>query len=51
MLDISNPTLDFVALAQSMGVEASRPDSAEAFAQAFERSMKEPGPSLIECVL
>ena len=51
MLDISNPTLDFVALAQSMGVEASRPDSAEAFVQAFERSMKEPGPSLIECVL
>lgn len=49
MLDLTRPELDFVALAQSMGVSASRPDSAEAFCDAFERAMQQRGPHLIEC--
>jgi acetolactate synthase-1/2/3 large subunit len=49
MLDISNPDLDFVALARSMGVPATRPGSAEEFCRDFERAMQEPGPHLIEC--
>jgi acetolactate synthase I/II/III large subunit len=49
MLDISSPELDFVALAKSMGVPASRPADAQAFCQEFERAVNEPGPHLIEC--
>jgi acetolactate synthase I/II/III large subunit len=51
MLDISRPDLDFVALARGMGVDACRPETAEAFCAAFERAMREPGPHLIECVV
>jgi acetolactate synthase-1/2/3 large subunit len=51
MLDISRPDLDFVALARGMGVDAVRPDSAEAFCTAFERCMRERGPHLIECLI
>ncbi len=51
MLDISRPDLDFVSLARGMGVDACRPDSAEAFCIAFERAMREPGPHLIECLV
>ncbi len=51
MLDISRPNLDFVAMANSMGVDACRPETAEAFCQAFERALREPGPHLIECIV
>jgi acetolactate synthase I/II/III large subunit len=51
MLDISRPDLDFVALARGMGVDACRPETAEAFTVAFERAMREPGPHLIECLV
>lgn len=50
MLDISRPDLDFVALAQGMGVDATRPDDSEALTVALERAIKEPGPHLIEAV-
>ena len=49
MFDLTRPTLDFVAMAKSMGVDAVRPDSAESFTRAFERAMRERGPHLIEC--
>jgi acetolactate synthase-1/2/3 large subunit len=51
MLDLTKPDLDFVAMARGMGVDAVRPDSAEAFCRAFERAMRESGPHVIECVV
>lgn len=51
MLDLSNPDLDFVALASGMGVPAERPETAEALTAALERAIAEPGPHLIEAVL
>jgi acetolactate synthase I/II/III large subunit len=51
MLDIGNPTLDWVALARGMGVEAERARDCTEFARAFEDAMKHKGPRLIEAVL
>jgi acetolactate synthase I/II/III large subunit len=51
MLDLTRPDIDFVSLARGMGVEATRPASAEDFASHFERAMSSPGPHLIEAVL
>ena len=44
-------TLDFVKLAEGMGVAASRAETAEAFAAQFEDAMKQAGPRLIEAVV
>jgi acetolactate synthase-1/2/3 large subunit len=51
MLDLSNPTLDWVQLAQGMGVEASRATTAEALADQLAVAFKAHGPHLIEVVL
>ena len=51
MLDIDNPTLDFVALAKGMGVPAIRVATAEDLCRALEHGFAEPGPRLIEAVL
>ncbi|MGO8916197.1 MAG: acetolactate synthase large subunit [Stellaceae bacterium] len=51
MLDLSNPVLDWVSLAQGMGVEASRAATAEEFADQFAAAMAGRGPRLIEAVL
>ena len=51
MLDLTHPDLDFVALAQGMGVDAVRPADSEALTAALERALAEPGPHLIEAVL
>jgi acetolactate synthase-1/2/3 large subunit len=51
MFDLSRPDLDFVSLARGMGVNAVRPESSEAFVEAFSRAMRERGPHLIECVV
>jgi acetolactate synthase I/II/III large subunit len=51
MLDIDNPTLDFVALAKGMGVPGSRVASAEDLCRALERGFAEAGPHLIEAQL
>jgi acetolactate synthase-1/2/3 large subunit len=51
MLDLTHPDLDFVALAQGMGVEAVRPADAAELTTALERALAEPGPHLIEAVL
>jgi acetolactate synthase-1/2/3 large subunit len=51
MLDLHDPVLDWVHLAQGMGVEASRAETAEAFTAQFADAMKGRGPRLIEAVV
>jgi len=48
MLDIGNPDLDFVQLANGMGVEAARADTMEAFNDMFAAANRRRGPFLIE---
>ncbi|TSE23066.1 putative acetolactate synthase large subunit IlvX [Tepidimonas sediminis] len=49
--DLAQPPLDFVALAQGMGVPAQRVATAEALQEALARALAAPGPHLIEAVL
>jgi acetolactate synthase-1/2/3 large subunit len=51
MLDLSNPDIDWVAMANAMGVEAERVDEATAFHEALARAIASPGPHLIEAVI
>ena len=51
LFDLSNPTLDWVALAAAQGVPGVRADTAETFAAALERALAEQGPFLIEAVI
>jgi acetolactate synthase-1/2/3 large subunit len=51
MLDLHDPELDFVKLAQGMGVTASRASTTEDFAAHFAAAMTTKGPHLIEAVL
>lgn len=51
LLELSRPNLDFTALAQGMGVPASRAGTATEFAQQLRRALAEPGPHLIEAML
>ncbi len=51
MLDLSNPDLDWAQLGRSMGVEASRAETIEAFSDQFADAMATAGPRLIEVVL
>jgi acetolactate synthase-1/2/3 large subunit len=51
LFDLSQPPLDFVALAQGMGVPATRAETADDFVTALERAIAEPGPSLIDAIL
>ncbi|HKQ45625.1 MAG TPA: acetolactate synthase large subunit [Rhizomicrobium sp.] len=51
MLDLRNPELDFVKLAQGLGVEASRAETTTEFAAQFADAMLTRGPRLIEAVL
>jgi len=51
MFDLENPSLDWVALAKGMGVEAVRVESGQGFDAAFAAAMKRKGPMLIEAVL
>jgi acetolactate synthase-1/2/3 large subunit len=51
MLDIGSPTLDFVKIAEGMGVAASRAETAEQFADQFADAVKQKGPRLIEVVI
>ncbi len=50
VMDLHDPVLDWVKLAEGMGVEAVRVDMTEAFADHFARCMREKGPHLIEVV-
>ncbi|TAL73325.1 MAG: acetolactate synthase large subunit [Rhodanobacter sp.] len=47
-LELGDAPLDFAALAQGMGVAATRVDRAEAFCTVFERALATPGPHLID---
>ena len=47
-LDLSEPPIDFVALAQSMGMPATTVSTARGFNKALENAFKEPGPHLID---
>ena len=51
MIDISRPDLDWVRLAEGLGVEASRASSADEFIAQFRSAMGQSGPRLIEAVL
>jgi acetolactate synthase-1/2/3 large subunit len=51
MIDIDRPTIDWVAMAKSMGVPGVSVDTAEGLYQAMVRCAQEPGPSLIEVKL
>jgi acetolactate synthase-1/2/3 large subunit len=51
MLDIRNPDLDFVALANGMGVTATRSTTAEEFNDQLARALATPGPSLVEAIV
>jgi acetolactate synthase-1/2/3 large subunit len=51
MLDLGNPDLNWVSLAHGMGVEASRAETVQDFAEQFAYAMKAKGPHLIEVML
>lgn len=51
LLDLGRPDLDFVQIAQGMGVPARRVGNAEDLAVALAESFAEPGPHLIEAML
>jgi acetolactate synthase-1/2/3 large subunit len=51
MFGLDRPTLDFVAMARGMGVEAERVTDAAEFVKAFQRGLATPGPYLIEAVI
>jgi acetolactate synthase-1/2/3 large subunit len=51
LLDIAHPDLDFVAMAQGMGVPATRASTAEELADQFGKALAEPGPHLIDAVV
>ena len=51
LLDLSNPDLDWVKLAEGMGITAERVTSVEQFDQAMNRAMSTPGPHLIDVLL
>jgi acetolactate synthase-1/2/3 large subunit len=51
MLEIGRPDLDWVAMAQGMGVPATRAITSEQFNDQFQRAVATDGPSLIEVVV
>jgi acetolactate synthase-1/2/3 large subunit len=51
MIDIDNPSIDWRAMAKSMGVPSVSVDTAEAFTTAMINAAREPGPNLIEVKL
>lgn len=51
MLDLSRPDLNFVGMAESMGVEAEQVTTAETFHKALARGLATDGPYLIEVMI
>jgi acetolactate synthase-1/2/3 large subunit len=51
LLDLGDPRLDWVALAQGFGVSAVRVEEASAFDSALARAVAAPGPHLIEAAM
>ena len=50
-LDIGSPDMDFVAMAQGMGVSASRATTAEEFNEQLQAAFDNPGPFLIDAIV
>jgi acetolactate synthase-1/2/3 large subunit len=50
-LDLGDPALDFVQMAQGMGVPAVRATTTRDLVAALERAFRTPGPHLIEAVV
>jgi acetolactate synthase I/II/III large subunit len=48
LFDLSNPDLDWVAMARAQGVPGTRVETCEAFAEALTTALAQPGPHLIE---
>jgi acetolactate synthase-1/2/3 large subunit len=51
LLDLSAPDMDFAAIAEGLGVPASRASTAEELAEQFSRAVAEPGPHLIDALV
>ncbi len=51
LLDLGSPTIDFVKIAEGMGVPARRATTIEEFAAALAEAFRETGPHLIEAVV
>ena len=51
LLDLSRPTIDFVKIAEGLGVSARRATTAEEFAGALRAAFAEPGPHLIDAIV
>lgn len=51
MLDLHNPEMNWVQIAQGLGVEASRATTAEAFNDQYRSAMRSRGPRLIEAMI
>jgi acetolactate synthase-1/2/3 large subunit len=51
LLDLSRPAMDFVQIAEGMGVPARRATTAEQFADAMRAAFAEAGPHLIDAVV
>jgi len=51
MLNLDEPALDWVKIAEGMGVEAARADTAEGFTDLFQRAGRSKGPFLIEALI
>lgn len=51
MLNLDRPTLDWVAMAKGMGVDAVRVETIDEFNKAFAAGLATPGPYLVEAVL
>ncbi len=51
MLDLSRPDIDWVALAEGMGIPATRANNAKEFQQQFADAMEGQGPCLIEAMV
>ncbi len=51
MLDIGSPKMDFVSIAQGMGVAATRATTAEEFITQLNKAIQDPGPHLIDALV
>jgi acetolactate synthase-1/2/3 large subunit len=51
MLTLDRPTIDWVGMAASMGVEAERAETADELCRAFDRGLAVKGPYLVEVVV
>ncbi|MCO1596893.1 acetolactate synthase large subunit [Micromonospora sp. RHAY321] len=51
LFDLADPAIDFVRLAESFGVPATRATTAEELAEQFSNALSEPGPHLIQAVV